>query len=332
MYDNNFIWADTNPSDEAKFGASTLCGVLLKEIALEHAKTDEYALFSKQFHQIFNDSESQLRKNIASVESKIQQILSEQFGQAGVRFQFHEMDIESFFKSANIFIDDGVSVPLSEKGHGMQRAVALSLLQVYADNLSESLGKTIPKPFFLFIDEPEICMHPASQIKLLDALIKISQTRQVFITTHSPFMISTPYIKNVGLFIFTKSDNVNHIEISKINPMFPWSPSWAEITYKAYNLPTIDLHNELYGHLQSTNNFHTVNEFDTWLTTQNVWQTHTWTKESKNKNISMLVTLPTFIRNHIHHPENVTMQQNPYTSDELKSSIDIMIALLPQIS
>ena len=28
LYENNFIWADTNAEDEAKFGASTLCGSL----------------------------------------------------------------------------------------------------------------------------------------------------------------------------------------------------------------------------------------------------------------------------------------------------------------
>ncbi|MDC4740019.1 AAA family ATPase, partial [Acinetobacter baumannii] len=30
LFETNFIWADTNPSDEAAFGASTLCGTLLK--------------------------------------------------------------------------------------------------------------------------------------------------------------------------------------------------------------------------------------------------------------------------------------------------------------
>lgn len=45
FYDNNFIWADTNPSDESKFGASTICGSLLKEIALGHILTPEYQSF-----------------------------------------------------------------------------------------------------------------------------------------------------------------------------------------------------------------------------------------------------------------------------------------------
>lgn len=77
----------------------------------------------------------------------------------------------------------------------MQRAVALSLLQVYADLTSNAANAPVSKPFYLFIDEPEICLHPTGQKKLLDALMVISKTKQVFVTTHSPFMLSSPNLK-----------------------------------------------------------------------------------------------------------------------------------------
>lgn len=41
------------------------------------------------------------------------------------------------------------------------------------------------------------------------------------------------------------------------------------------------------------------------------------------------VTLQTFIRNHIHHPEN--RQNTIYTENELKQSIEEMIQLLLQM-
>lgn len=65
FYDNNFIWADTNPSDESKFGASTICGALLKEIALGHINTPEYQTFQSSYHALFNNPASQLRTKIA---------------------------------------------------------------------------------------------------------------------------------------------------------------------------------------------------------------------------------------------------------------------------
>ncbi|MCV5217362.1 ATP-binding protein, partial [Escherichia coli] len=76
--------------------------------------------------------------------------------------------VENFFKTISIMIDDGVNVPMGEKGHGMQRALALSLLQVYAEITCNAHGAGISKPFYLFIDEPEICLHPSGQQKLLE--------------------------------------------------------------------------------------------------------------------------------------------------------------------
>lgn len=329
FYDNNFIWADTNPSDESKFGASTICGSLLKEIALGHTTTQEYQNFQNSYHGLFNNPNSQLRNKIAQIESMVQNIFSSQFGAANISFTFEELQIENFFKTASIVIDDGVSVPMNEKGHGMQRAVALSLLQVYAALTSTAANAPVAKPFYLFIDEPELCLHPTGQKKLLDALMTISRTKQVFITTHSPFMLSSPSLKNTGLFIFKKINNRNTIFSATTSPMFPWSPSWGEINYRAYDLPTIELHNELYGYLQEKNDLKIISDVDTWLNAQGVQSNRQWTKEKNGRPFHTLpTTLQSFIRNHIHHPENVTMQANRYTEAELKQSIDEMVNLL----
>ncbi|MDR3169853.1 MAG: ATP-binding protein [Candidatus Peribacteria bacterium] len=49
----------------------------------------------------------------------------------------------------------------------MQRVIALTLLQVYIDLLAED--RETQKPFYFFIDEPELCLHPSAQIKLAQA-------------------------------------------------------------------------------------------------------------------------------------------------------------------
>ena len=329
FYDNNFIWADTNPSDESKFGASTICGSLLKEIAAGHTVTPEYQAFQSSYHGLFNNPTSQLRTKIAQIEAMIQNIFSSQFGTANISFSFEELQIENFFKTASIIIDDGVSVSMAEKGHGMQRAVALSLLQVYAEITSNVTNAPVCKPFYLFIDEPEICLHPTGQKKLLDALMVISRNKQVFVTTHSPFMLSCPRLKNTGLFIFKKAQNNSSIVPANTAPMFPWSPSWGEISYKAYNLPTVDLHNELYGYIQEMNSLIAIPNVDQWLNSNGIASNKQWTKEKKGIPLQpQSTTLQSFIRNHIHHPENVTMQGNRYTQAELKQSIDEMITLI----
>ena len=327
LFETNFIWADTNPNDEATFGATTLCGMLLKEIAQAHITTSEYREFQDSFNSVFNNPDSELRQKIAVVEQKVQHIFTEQFGQADIHFRFDELKIDSFFKSASIFIDDGVDIPMSEKGNGMQRSVALALLQVYAEELARDEERGQTKPFYLFIDEPELCLHPKGQTKLLEALLEISKTKQVFLTTHSPYFLVTPYLSNVGLFIFRKEGISNIVEDASLEKMFPWSPTWGEINFKAYKLPTVELHNELYGKLQYDSGRFNENGFEQWLQDKNIQRTKQWIRERNGvAQTPTDVTLQTFIRNHIHHPEN--RQNTLYTEDELKQSIEEMIRLL----
>ncbi|OFN38509.1 hypothetical protein HMPREF2568_01860 [Neisseria sp. HMSC059F02] len=327
LFETNFIWADTNPNDEATFGATTLCGMLLKEIAQAHITTSEYREFQDSFNSVFNNPDSELRQKIAVVEQKVQRIFTEQFGQADIHFRFDELKIDSFFKSASIFIDDGVDIPMSEKGNGMQRSVALALLQVYAEELAHDEERGQTKPFYLFIDEPELCLHPKGQTKLLEALLEISKTKQVFLTTHSPYFLVTPHLSNVGLFIFRKEGISNIVEDASLEKMFPWSPTWGEINFKAYKLPTVELHNELYGKLQYDSGRFNENGFEQWLQDKNIQRTKQWIRERNGvAQTPTDVTLQTFIRNHIHHPEN--RQNTLYTEDELKQSIEEMIGLL----
>lgn len=328
LFETNFIWADTNPNDEATFGSTTLCGMLLKEIAQAHITTSEYREFQDSFNSAFNNPDSELRQKIAVVEQKVQRIFTEQFGQADIHFRFDELKIDSFFKSASIFIDDGVDIPMSEKGNGMQRSVALALLQVYAEELAHDEERGQTKPFYLFIDEPELCLHPKGQTKLLEALLEISKTKQVFLTTHSPYFLVTPHLSNVGLFIFRKDGISNIVEDASLEPMFPWSPTWGEINFKAYKLPTVELHNELYGRLQDMNGKFSERDFEQWINAQGIQFSKHWARVNSDGTVRQPypVSLQTFIRNHIHHPEN--RQNTLYTEDELKQSIEEMIRLL----
>lgn len=335
LFENNFIWADTNPSDEASFGASTMCGVLLKEIAAAHTGSEEYQQFTEQFNIVFNNPNSELRQEIAEIESKIQTVFTEQFGHANIKFKFDNLDISSYFKNIDLIINDGVETAMSEKGHGMQRAVALALLQVYAETIAHSPDQEVLKPFFLFIDEPEICLHPKGQKKLLEALLQISKNKQVFLTTHSPYFLISPHLNNAGLFIFsndeTDTGKINKVRNINVDGIFPWSPTWGEINFKAYNLPTVEFHNELYGFLQIKSNQSTERQFEQWLVSppQSLSRSKSWQRD--NGNPAYPVTLQTFIRNHIHHPENTIMQNQPYTHEELEKSIKEMLEVLSRL-
>ena len=345
LFETNFVWSDTNPNDEVSFGATTICGNLLREIVKKFEETPTYTTFATQFHKTFNDSDSGLRKELKEIEARTQKIFSEQFSDAKISFHFDELKIDSFFKNTKVEIEesDGIPIYMEEKGSGMQRLVALALLQVYAEELiKHPENPSVIKPFFLFIDEPEICLHPQAQIKLLGAILELSKTKQIFITTHSPYFFKNDAVRNAGLFLFKKDKN-HHIEVLSIKDkswqLFPWSPSWGEINYHAYNLPTIEFHDELYGFLhqkyidgandeQEARKRSYLDEFDNNLRTKTT-TTRKWTAEKGwSVNTEKEITLQMFIRNKIHHPENKTMQGVNFSDQELRDSIEKMIAII----
>jgi len=109
--------------------------------------------------------------------------------------------------------------------------------------------------------------------------------------------------------------------------LFPWSPSWGEINYSAYDLPTIEFHNELYGYIQETQQKYAIDQIEAYFTSKNITKSKKWAKiVSGQAQTPEDVTLMTFVRNSIHHPENTN--NGEYTSQELKSSIDELIKLV----
>lgn len=330
LFENNFVWSDTNPNDQMSFSSTTICGHLLKEISNKFIETEDYRDFSEQFHKTFNQNESGLRKELKTIEEKTSKIFAEQFGDAQINFHFNELKIDSFFKNTRIDVDDGTETPIEEKGSGMQRSIALALLQVYAEELVKHPEKeSISKPFFLFIDEPEICLHPRAQIKLFNAILNLSKTKQIFLTTHSPYFFADRSLINIGIFIFKRKDNNTNIEKIDSNwGLFPWSPSWGEINYQAYNLPMLEFHNELYGYIQEKEKVFKVKDIEKYFAENGLETVKEWTRENNGiVQTAQNVTLQTFIRNKVHHPENSTMQNAEYTQQELSQSIEEMITL-----
>ncbi len=333
MFETNFVWADTNPNEETKFGSSTITGNLIGEILNSFTEHSEYQSFLSQYDATFNDEASNLKRQLSSVEQQTQTIFQEQFGVGNIHFQFEPIAPSSFFKNVKIYIDDGIKTVMDEKGSGMQRAVALSMIQVYAEILKQQADTELKKPLFLFIDEPEICLHPKAQGKLVNALLELSKKNQIFIASHSPYFLSNEHVGIMNLFICKQGADGPDISNISTHGLFPWSPTWGEINYCAFDMPTVELHNELYGRIQEVTEKWSIPAIESFFEENRVPKDKSWTRENRGEPGSPTdVTLMTFIRNKIHHPENNTMLTVTYTDVELKRSIDTMISILRGIA
>ena len=148
---------------------------------------------------------------------------------------------------------------------------------------------------------------------------------QIIITTHSANVVKKLNFEDIRL-IYNEADrkNITIIEQS----VLPY-PSLNEVNYLAFGEITEEFHNELYGYLQSkaidvdSDNFK-EKIFDSWLQSNGLIITKPWTRiKQDGSHQQCIVTLQTYIRNFIHHPENTL---NPkYSEQELKVSICQMI-------
>lgn len=134
-------------------------------------------------------------------------------------------------------------------------------------------------------------------------------------------------MKNVGIHIFKKEGHENTVKKANVDYLFPWSPTWGEINYHAYNLATVDFHNELFGFIQEKiAEKETLKKMDLWLEKVClIKKDYKWTKDGENFED---VTLLHFVRNHIHHPENIHMKVNGYTQSDLENSIGLLVDIM----
>ncbi|WP_129642665.1 ATP-dependent nuclease [Peristeroidobacter agariperforans] len=113
-----------------------------------------------------------------------------------------------FARGVTIRIDDGVLTDVVDKGHGMQRSVVFSLLQMLISSAHQrSVGDR--RPIILAIEEPELYIHPHCQRLIFRVLREFAGVGdddaeptgddQVIYTTHSPAFIEVWNYQRIGL-------------------------------------------------------------------------------------------------------------------------------------
>ncbi len=344
LFETQFIWTDIDPTDVSDFGSTKICGRLLNGAIGDFFESEQWKKFSDIHQETFHGHGDSLSKRTMAVEDRIKIILAKQYGDVGVKFNFALPEPSTFYKAGNILVHDGVETKLNEKGTGLQRAIAIAMIQVYAQNITlhpTEANKT--KPLFFFIDEPEICLHPKAQKQLVEALVLLSKSQQIFVSTHSPYLLKTFSSLNHDLFAFERNENGAKATSSTQMNLFAWSPSWGEINYIAYGWPTVEFHDELYGaiHEKFISSSHDASEakrrgnirvFDLECLADNdsLKQNKKWSElRSGIQQPPYSVTVSTFIRNKMHHPES--LQTESYTEVDIEKSIGDMITLLKNL-
>lgn len=225
------------------------------------------------------------------------------------------------------------SIPIFEKNNNEIEIQSLSSgeKQVIFRGVYLLRNKNSLKGVPVFIDEPEISMHPKWEEMIFEYYKNIFseeniQTSQIFIATHSEHILSNVLNYNDSLVIKIKNNTLNKFYKNGTGVILP-TMTLAEIKYSIFDLYTTDFHTLLYGYIQQ--NF-VSNSVGTLINNPNIYQTDEWLK-SQNAPLKNYVynnttykTLPTYIRNCIDHPDNIYS----YTKEELIQSIENMIDIV----
>ena len=266
---------------------------------------------------ISNIDDKSLDKSITSLNEKLKE-----FGIPDVGISF----IESHSPFNSAFLSNSINtmdIKVDKLGSGIEMIISLMLLETLA-----SLSKD---EIMIIIDEPELHLHPSLQEHFIKYLKRISSEKQILLSTHSPyFFINCCSDSNIKLLVTETIDKKCIVKDSDVQlHTFPWSPSWGEINYFAYNLPTIEFHNELYGYCQKLTKTSSVKEFEKYLDDKGKNKSKEWIREEKGTLSTSKHSIMSYIRNLIHHPEN--QYNDPYTPEELMNSIDKMLKFIDNL-
>lgn len=219
------------------------------------------------------------------------------------------------------FVKEDKSISIDDLSTGEKQIVfrGAHLLK----NLSKLNGSTV------FVDEPELSMHPIWQGKVLQYYINLfkdveeNQIAQMFFCTHSERVI-TEALKQSNTLVIVLTDNNGIIEARHItSPSILPTITSAETNYLAFNVCSIDYHIQLYGWLQEREGLNSVKRCDDYIKSHAEYNSALHYKPS-SFGTTNYETLSTLIRNTIDHPRTGVS----FSDEELRLSTKLLRNIL----
>lgn len=188
---------DIKTRESASFGR--LLAILLSVIEpqLQEAK-ELFASLTEKLNRTEKDGKlvDNRLQEVKEIEALVQNYVQENFPKVSLQLEIPPPEMKAVLSNARILLDDGVAGLVESKGDGLKRAVTFAILRSYV-TLSQKPGwgkgpaEGVPRERYLFLyEEPELYLHPTSQMVLYEALQQISREHQVVLTTHSPLFLT----------------------------------------------------------------------------------------------------------------------------------------------
>ncbi len=184
----------TEESKYSKTGKTGAFGELMKKLILPQIQAeDEYTNIITAIAALTDKIHSD--EGIAGI-NQINTKLSERLSRlisakANVKFDSPEIDTIISSSVGLRILDGGHDTPIGLQGHGLQRTLIFSLLEMVAEN-DAVINDENSRTTIILYEEPELYLHPQMLRKLKSIFNTISQSEnwQIICSTHSPVFIN----------------------------------------------------------------------------------------------------------------------------------------------
>lgn len=205
--------ADLGAQDESKTTQNTIFGKLVNDLSnriIEHNPDfvkikDQLDNLIKYLNKDESGDDLNRLQEIKDLEEDISKIIDETMPGTNVELKFNPPELTNLLKDTEVKIDDSIITSIDSKGHGLQRALIFAYIRAYAKilNTIDDEEQSV-KNIILAIEEPELCLHPNGQRKMMQTLSNLAKEHQVLICTHSTFFVNMFEYKNI---IIVKRDD-----------------------------------------------------------------------------------------------------------------------------
>lgn len=199
LFDFVLVTADLRASEESIDGKASIIGRILERSVDRAAADDEIAKIveesrEKQQHVY----EEKFKAQLEVMTTRLNEVVSSYSPGRAVKVSPAEVELKAPRTTFNLAVLDGTTETAVERqGHGFQRTLLISALQLLAQSAAASSEGVI----CLAIEEPELYQHPIQAqafAKVLRSLAEdVGKRIQVTYATHSPYFVEARHFDQV---------------------------------------------------------------------------------------------------------------------------------------
>jgi putative ATP-dependent endonuclease of OLD family len=199
LFDFVLVTADLRASEESIDGRSSIVGRILERSITRTAADDEIAKIVEEARtkqqQVYKEK---FEEQLTTIVTQLNEVVTSYSPGRSITVSPAEVELKAPRTTFEVSVLDGTTETAVERqGHGFQRTLLISALQLLAQSGAASAEGVI----CLAIEEPELFQHPIQAqtfAKVLRSLAEAPEKRiQVTYATHSPYFLEARYFSQV---------------------------------------------------------------------------------------------------------------------------------------